>query len=128
MELVRQTLELQLGVDGIHAVGHDEGRTLGAFGQEVAHRAIEGASHAHRLSVAGQEGEGAVDLCHAGCITAENPFNGLGLRDVAQTVQRGIQEVDDALNVLRVHGRHLGSSWGGDQPVRWTWVCRARVR
>ena len=53
MELVGQTFALELGVDGIHAVSHDEGRTLRAFGQKVAHGAIEGPSHAHRFAIAG---------------------------------------------------------------------------
>ena len=104
MKLLGQSLALQLLVNRVDAVSDDERGTGGALGEEVTHRTVERARHAHRLAIAREQGEGAFDGAHALRIIRQHAGARLLDAEIVETVERGVGEIHDAFDVFRVHG------------------------
>ncbi len=64
MELIGQSFRLEMSVNGVDAVGGDEGGAGRALGDEVAQRPADGAGHADVNAGCGDQGEVAVDAAH----------------------------------------------------------------
>jgi hypothetical protein len=62
MKLFLETGVLERALQSIDAVRNEQRKTFPALGEEVAHRAIQRASHPDRQSIDGDECEGSVDL------------------------------------------------------------------
>ncbi len=107
MKLAVEALNLELLVKRVDAVGHDERRALLTLGEEVAHRAVEGARHADCFAFADEQGEGAVNVAngigYAGKHTPACFVHG----HVVDAIERRIEEVNDAVNSV-VHKRESG--------------------
>lgn len=111
VELIGEAFALELGVEGVHAVGDDQGGAFGAFGEEVAHGTVETAGHADGFAVASQEGEGAIDGLDCVRVSGEDPGAGFLDGEVVESVQGGVEQVHDALDI-GVRGIHAGKDVG----------------
>jgi hypothetical protein len=99
MELVGEALGLEPGIEGIHAIGDDQGGTLVAFGEEIAEGTVEGPCHADGLATLGDQGEGPVEIADGGGIRGPEAFTGFVRGGADQTVEVRIEEIDDAFDV-----------------------------
>src|SRR5436190_1373904 len=79
-----------------------------AFGEEVAHRAVERAGEANFLAFARDDGEGAVDLTDGSGRTVEDAGAGFFDRQVVDLIGGRVQQVNDAFKVL-MHAGVLAS-------------------
>ena len=100
MKLFGQSLTLELFVNGVDAVRHDQRRTGGAFSEEVAHRAVERAGHAHRFTVTGEQRERTFNAAHGVSVIGQDPRAGLLRAQVVDAVLRGVEQVHHAFDVL----------------------------
>ena len=74
------------------------------LGEEVAQRPVERAREPHAAPVAADEREGSLDRAHVGRGTARDAGPRLVDGHVANAVLVGVGQVDDAFDVLVVHG------------------------
>ena len=64
VELRFEPLSLEPAIDRVNAVRDDQYWAFLLLGQEITHRSIQGAHHAHRLADLGDQRKGAFDLVH----------------------------------------------------------------
>ena len=98
MKLAVESLGLELVVNGVNAVGHDERRALVPLGEEVAHRAVEGARHADCFAFACEQGEGAVNVANGFRLAGKHTLACFVHGHVVDAIERRIQEINDAFN------------------------------
>jgi hypothetical protein len=104
MELIAVPLPLQRFVDGVDPVGHHEHGAVRLLGQKVAQGPVEAAGQADPLAVAGDEGEGALDLQHVAGIFRKEKTAGV-LHGHVEDVLVGVgDEVADAGDGLLSQG------------------------
>ena len=77
MELLVESFGLELAVDGIDAVGHNERRAFMPFRQKVAHGPVERTCHTHRFALAPQQRKRTFDLPDCFRTSVQNPLPGL---------------------------------------------------
>ena len=77
-----------------------EGRAFLPFREEIAHRAVQGARHAHGFAVARHERERAFDFAHRFRRASEYPLARRFDAHVIDPVGRRIGKVDDSLNIM----------------------------
>jgi hypothetical protein len=110
MKLPVQPLVGQGTLQHIDPIGHVEGRTGLALGQEVAHRTVERASQPHPDAVHGHERVGSVDRAHGVRVSAVHAPTRLFHVHAVQVVHRRVEQVDDATDGALVHGAVPSSS------------------
>jgi hypothetical protein len=113
VKLVAEANLVQRALKGVDAVRHEERRALVAFGQEVAHRAIERTGHPDRDAVHRDKRERTVDRAHGGGVAPEYAAARLVDADVVQLIEPGIEQVHQLTDGTSQHGGHC-----------MTWVLR----
>jgi hypothetical protein len=103
MELVAVPLALQGVADLVDAVGHHEHGAVLLLGEEVAQGAVEAAGEADPLAVAGDQGEGALDLEDVRRALPEQEGAGAVHRHVEDLLVLVRDEVENAGDGLVVH-------------------------
>ena len=106
MELAGQPFLLEPVVNGVDALRDDQGRAFRAFGEKVAHGAIERARQAHPFAFAGHQSEGAFDGAHGLGRTREDTRPGFIDRKIEDAVRGGIEQIHHSLEVSvarRIH-------------------------
>src|ERR1044071_9483588 len=86
-------------VDRVDAVGHDKRGALVAFGQEVAHRAVERPGHADGPALAREKGKRTVDFPDGFGFAGEEALARFLDGHIADAIQRRIKEVNDAFDI-----------------------------
>jgi hypothetical protein len=107
MELLRQAERVQMGFDFVHSLRHYQQRTIHLFGQKIPHRPANGAGHPNQMPHLLHDGELPPNLADLFRIAGgDRCFGGL-LRGAQQDVCGWVEEVNELLDWVSMHGSSL---------------------